>query len=70
VGKDKPLEDALTEAVSQTARRLSSHGPFNLQWERYLERDPHPQGQEAFTVRVQFPWQQSPLKPDKAGNHP
>lgn len=33
--------------------------------ERYEERDPHPGGQEAFVVRVQFPWQRQPLVPIK-----
>ncbi len=59
--KNKPMEEALSEAVSYSIQLLSSYGPFNLQWERYLECNSHPQGQEAFTVRVQFPWQQSPL---------
>jgi len=33
--------------------------------ERYEERDPHPGGQEAFIVRVQFPWQRQPMVPVK-----
>jgi predicted nucleotidyltransferase component of viral defense system len=28
---------------------------------RYRERDPHPGGQEAFTVRVRFPWHRESL---------
>jgi hypothetical protein len=28
--------------------------------ERYNERDPHPGGQEAFTIRARFPWQRQP----------
>ncbi len=33
--------------------------------ERYDGRDPHPGGQEAFVVRVQFPWQRQPMVPVK-----
>ena len=28
--------------------------------ERYTEKDPHPGGQEAFTIRARFPWQKQP----------
>ena len=35
-----------------------------LQWrivcERYTEREPHPGGQEAFTIRARLPWQSYP----------
>lgn len=55
------LEGALREAVEKTHRLLSLHGPFSVQLERYLERDPHPHGQEAFIIRVQFPWHPGPL---------
>ncbi len=54
--KGEKLEEALGEAVDETHRLLSLHGPFSIQLERYLERDPHPDGQEAFIIRVQFPW--------------
>jgi hypothetical protein len=59
--KNKELQDALQAATKRAAELLSVYGPFTLQLERYLEREPHPQGQEAFTVRMQFPWQQTPL---------
>jgi hypothetical protein len=59
--KGEKLEEALREAVEETHRLLSLHGPFSIQLERYLERDPHPHGQEAFIIRVQFPWHPGPL---------
>ncbi len=59
--KGEKLEEALREAVKETHRLLSVHGPFALQLKRYLERDPHPWGQEAFIIRVQFPWHPRPL---------
>jgi hypothetical protein len=59
--KGEKLERALREAVDKAHRLLSLHGPFSIQLERYLERDPHPHGQEAFILRVQFPWHPGPL---------
>lgn len=59
--KGEHLENALREAVDLTDRLISAHGPFVIGIERYLEREPHPHGQEAFTIRVQFPWHPSPL---------
>ncbi|MBN1856199.1 MAG: nucleotidyl transferase AbiEii/AbiGii toxin family protein [Dehalococcoidia bacterium] len=55
------LEDALNEAVREAGRMISVQGPFALQVERYLERNPHPLGQDAFTIRVRFPWQRQAL---------
>jgi len=45
--------------VAQTAAR--HFAPMSLSVERYSERDPHPGGQEAFIVRIQFPWQRQPM---------
>lgn len=55
------LEQAIYSAVDESVRLLSEHGQFSAEVKRYLERDPHPHGQEAFVVRVRFPWQPSPL---------
>ena len=55
------LEEAIQESSNSALRLLSEHGPFNLTVERYLEREPHPHGQEAFIIRVQFPWHPNPL---------
>ena len=55
------LEQAIHSAANESVRLLMEHGPFSVEVKRYLERDPHPHGQEAFVVRVQFPWQPSPL---------
>ncbi|MBN2568653.1 MAG: nucleotidyl transferase AbiEii/AbiGii toxin family protein [Deltaproteobacteria bacterium] len=55
------LERSLDESITRTGRLLSEYGPFDLQLERYLEREPHPHGQEAFTIRVKFPWHPSHL---------
>jgi uncharacterized protein len=58
--KGDELEDAFRQAVNLAAEWLNAYGPFTVQVERYVERDPHPGGQEAFIVRVQFPWQREP----------
>jgi hypothetical protein len=59
--KEVMLETAIRESVAEAGVSLSAQGPFRLELERYLERDPHPGGQEAFVIRVQFPWHPSPL---------
>jgi predicted nucleotidyltransferase component of viral defense system len=58
--KGADLEGALRWAVEHAGEMLNNYGPFTIQMERYEERDPHPGGQEAFIVRVQFPWQRNP----------
>ena len=40
--KDDELEEALRRAVNHSTELLNTYGPFTLQMERYLERDPHP----------------------------
>jgi predicted nucleotidyltransferase component of viral defense system len=59
------LEQAILAAVgiAQAAARIFA--PITMTVERYEERDPHPGGQEAFVVRVQFPWQRQPVVPIK-----
>jgi hypothetical protein len=58
--KGDELEEAVRQAVNHAVELLNAYGPFAVQVERYVERDPHPGGQEAFIVRVQFPWQRNP----------
>src|SRR5262252_8787286 len=58
--KRDDLEQAIHRAMDHAARLLDVHGPFALRMERYVLRDPHPGGQEAFIVRVQFPWHRDP----------
>jgi predicted nucleotidyltransferase component of viral defense system len=59
--KGEALEQALHRAVDESRRLLAQQGPFALDIQRYLERDPHPGGQEAFIIRAQFPWHPQPL---------
>ena len=55
------MDAAIFTAVKTAMRLLSAHGPFHVDTERYLERDPHPGGQDAFVARVKFPWHPEPL---------
>jgi len=62
-GKD--LEQAVRGAAAAAEEAARRWAPLTFTVERYEERDPHPGGQEAFIVRVQFPWQRQPMVPIK-----
>ena len=51
------MEAAMREACAQAVRLVDPYAPVEISCERYAERDPHPGGQEAFTVRARLPWQ-------------
>lgn len=57
---DVPKGDAMEAAVRQaceTARKLlDEFAPVEIACERYTEKEPHPGGQEAFSIRARFPW--------------
>jgi predicted nucleotidyltransferase component of viral defense system len=59
-----PRQDALYEAIQQaceqTVQLLDEYAPVKIICERYTEREPHPAGQEAFTLRTRFPWHRTP----------
>lgn len=46
------FDTALHEAVLATEAQLQEEGPFAVTLERLTLRDPHPTGQDAFTVMV------------------
>ncbi len=60
-----PTGDAMEWAVSETCaaavQLLDEYAPVEITWERYTEKEPHPGGQEAFTIRARLPWQKKPL---------
>jgi len=59
-----PLSDlpqAMDAAIARMAERLKERGPFAVTREPLLLRDPHPGGQAAWVVRVQFPAQRQSL---------
>jgi predicted nucleotidyltransferase component of viral defense system len=59
--RDVPLgtamADAMREACQTATRLLDEYAPVEIVCQRYTEKDPHPGGQEAFTIRARFPWQ-------------
>ena len=54
------LLNAVEEACAGATRILDEYAPVDIVCARYTERDPHPDGQEAFTIRARFPWQKEP----------
>ncbi len=50
------LDHALRGACEAAANLLDEYAPVAITCERYTETDPHPGGQEAFTIRGRFPW--------------
>jgi len=55
------LPEAVNAAVQRMAERLNERGPFTVTHELLLLKEPHPGGQAAYVVRVQFPGQRQPL---------
>ena len=51
------MEDAIREACEAAARLLDEYAPVEIACEQYTEREPHPGGQEAFTIHARLPWQ-------------
>lgn len=55
------MERAVQAACTRTSDLLQEHAPVQIMCERYIEKEPHPGGQEAFSIRARFPWQREPL---------
>ena len=56
VPKGEDMERLVREACAVAVRMLDEYAPVEMVCERYTEREPHPGGQEAFTIRARFPW--------------
>ncbi len=54
------MEKAVREACHVAVSLLDEYAPVEIICERYTEKEPHPGGQEAFTIRAQLPWQKRP----------
>ena len=50
------LERAIQETCDAAAKLLDEYVPIEIVCERYAEKDLHPGGQEAFTIRARLPW--------------
>ena len=53
----KAMADAMQGVCRAATRLLDEYAPIEVACERYTEREPHPGGQEAFTIRARLPWQ-------------
>ena len=60
VPTDDEMERLVSEACDVAVRLLDEYAPVEIVCERYTEREPHPGGQEAFTIRARLPWQSHP----------
>jgi predicted nucleotidyltransferase component of viral defense system len=54
------MEKAIREACSASMKLLDEYAPVEIMIRRYEEREPHPGGQEAFTINARLPWQRTP----------
>ena len=57
VPKGEEMERLVREACETAVRLLDEYAPIEISCERHTEREPHPGGQGAFTIRARFPWQ-------------
>src|SRR5689334_6702048 len=49
------MEAAIRRSCEIAASLLNEYAPVEILCERYTEKEPHPAGQEAFTIRARFP---------------
>ena len=54
------MEEAIGRACAAAAGMLDEYAPVEISCERHTEKEPHPGGQEAFTLRARFPWHRHP----------
>ena len=54
------MERAAREACDGARKLLDAYAPVEIICQRYTGKEPHPGGQEAFTVRARLPWQRRP----------
>ncbi|NQY73614.1 MAG: nucleotidyl transferase AbiEii/AbiGii toxin family protein [Candidatus Margulisbacteria bacterium] len=57
VPRGKELDQAMLEACKIGSQILNEYAPVQINCMRYREKNPHPNEQEAFTIRAQYPWQ-------------
>jgi predicted nucleotidyltransferase component of viral defense system len=55
------IDPLIAQAIRRAQDLLEARGRFRLEFDRPPERSPHPGGQDAFRVRVAFPWQGTPM---------
>lgn len=61
VGPISELDIKFNRAVKKAEDLLQEQGAFRVEYEPLLLREPHPQGQTSYLVRVQFPYHRQPI---------
>jgi predicted nucleotidyltransferase component of viral defense system len=61
IGRIETIDDLIRLTVNKMAALLHERGPFRVEYEPYLLRNPHPNDQIAYIIRVQFPDHREPL---------
>ena len=56
VPRGAAMEQAVAQACETAKKMLDEYAPVEIVCERYREKEPHPFGQEAFSIRARFPW--------------
>lgn len=51
----------LVDVTKTIEKLIDTYAPLEIVIKKYEEKNPHPFGQEAFTVYGKFPWQKAPL---------
>ncbi|MBI4241828.1 MAG: nucleotidyl transferase AbiEii/AbiGii toxin family protein [Candidatus Rokubacteria bacterium] len=54
------MDSAIRDTCAAAVKLLDPYAPVEIVYERHVERDPHPAGQEAFDIRARFPWHRRP----------
>ncbi len=60
VPRGDDMERLVRQACDSAAALASDYAAMEFYVERYTEKEPHPAGQEAFTVRARLPWHKNP----------
>ena len=60
-GPIKQIDEQMETAVYSMSEMLNERGPFQIELEPLLLKQPHPGDQKAYLVRVQFPEQHQPF---------
>jgi len=55
------MDSYMDDVVQKMESQLNLQGPFQVIWEPLVLKSPHPGGQLAYVVRVQFPGHRQPL---------
>lgn len=61
IGPVPELDTKFYRAVKNTENLLQENGLFRIEYEPLVLREPHPEGQSSFIIRVQFPYHRQPV---------